>query len=199
MIIVGLTGRTGSGKSTVGKYYQTLGAEYIDTDRLSREVTLPGSDCLEELKSCFGDEIINPNGTLNRPRLGEIALVGGKNYNKLNEITHRHILAEVRRRIDAAKDMGREVVIVDAPLLFESGFDRECNYIIGVISDDETSVKRVTARDNIDKNTARKRLEKQKSNDFLKANCHFIIENNSTAEELLRRAREIYDTIGGKG
>jgi dephospho-CoA kinase len=125
--------------------------------------------------------------------------VGGKNYNKLNEITHRHILAEVRRRIDAAKDMGREVVIVDAPLLFESGFDRECNYIIGVISDDETSVKRVTARDNIDQNTARKRLEKQKSNDFLKANCHFIIENNSTVEELLRRAREIYDTIGGKG
>lgn len=198
MIVIGLTGRTGSGKSTVGYFYKSLGAEYIDTDKTSREVCIPDSPCLNELVSCFGKGILNPDGSLNRKRLGEIALGDGILYDKLNEITHRHILERVRREIKEAKVKGAEIVVVDAPMLFESGFERECDVIIGVVANETDSINRVAVRDGIDAAAAKKRLEKQKSQDFIKENCRFIIENNSTVSELEAKAKDIFDKIRGK-
>ncbi|MDD4125338.1 MAG: dephospho-CoA kinase [Eubacteriales bacterium] len=200
MKVIGLCGKTGSGKSTVGKYFETLGAAYIDTDSVSREVCSPGNPCLEELARFFGSDILNDDGSLSRKKLAETAMNGGVKYKKLNEITHRHILAATRKFIaKAAKENAKKAVVVDAPLLFESGFNRECDYIIGVISSEAISTIRIKERDGIDSATAEKRLNKQKSNKFLKEHCDFIIENNSTKEELLKKAKAVYDIMGREG
>ena len=188
-LIIGLCGRTGSGKSTVGEYYRSLGINYIDTDKISREVTSPGSVCLNELAARFGKDILNEDGSLNRPLLASRAMNDEEGYASLNAITHKHIIARTKELI------GGDITVIDAPLLFESGLDSVCDEVIGVVSPDETCIRRVRKRDGISEEAARARLARQKSNEFLYEHCGYIIENSSTRRALISRARAALEQI----
>lgn len=188
-MIIGLCGRSGSGKSTVGKYLKNRGINYIDTDLVSREVTEKGEKCLEELVSYFGNGILNGDGTLNRSRLASVAMNDPEGYKNLNAITHRHIIARTKEKLRGNID------VVDAPLLFESEFDKECDVIVGVIADDEDCVMRVMRRDSINRDTALARLHRQKGNDFLRTNCDYVITNDSTEKMLEEKAETLYRMI----
>lgn len=190
-MIIGLCGRTGSGKSTVGEYFRSLGINYIDTDKVSREVTSAGSPCLTELAGYFGTGILNADGTLNRPLLASIAMNDSAGYAKLNGITHRYIIARTKELIKGG------ITVIDAPLLFESGLDKECDKIIGVVASDAACIRRVRMRDGIDTKTARARLAKQKDNAFLAEKCDYIIENSSTRRALIKKARLVLEDIKG--
>ncbi len=194
MVVIGLCGRTGSGKSTVGRYFETLGAAYIDTDAVSREVTRAGEPCLDELSRAFGSGILNADGSLDRKKLAEKAMEGGADYNMLNAITHKYILGRTRELIAAS---GKAYAVVDAPMLFESGFDKECDFVVGVIAPPRLALLRVIKRDNIDIKTVEKRLEKQKTDKFLREKCDFIIENDSGTDELIKKANSIFKIITG--
>ena len=192
-MIIGLCGRTGSGKSTVGEYYRSLGINYIDTDKISREVTAAGSPCLAELAGYFGDGILNADGTLNRPLLASVAMNDPAGYARLNAITHRYIIARTKELIKG------DITVIDAPLLFESGLDKECDTIIGVVASDPACIRRVRRRDGIDAKTARARLAKQKDNAFLAEHCDHIIENTSTRRALISKARQALESIKERG
>lgn len=188
-MVIGLCGRSGSGKSTVGAYYRSLGINYIDTDIISREVTASGSPCLAELAERFGEDILLPDGSLNRPVLALRGMKDASSHALLNAITHKYIIARTKELIDG------DITVIDAPLLFESGLDAECDAVIGVIASDRACIRRIRKRDGIDLKTARVRLGRQKDNGFLCAHCDYIIKNDSTVGALTKKAQAVMDEI----
>lgn len=190
-MLIGITGTSGSGKSTVSKVFEKHGFTNIDADALSRDVAVPYSACLDEITAAFGKDILFSDGSLNRRALGEIVFSDEDKLDLLTAITHKYILIEMNRII--AETEGD--ILIDAPLLFEADIDKICQFTIGVISQRCTQIKRICARDNISPKTAKARLDRQKKNSFFIENCDFVIENNSTADELIKKTEELIYTL----
>ena len=195
MIIIGLCGRSGSGKSTVGNYLKNVGFDYIDSDLIAREVVAPSSPCLNELVNSFGEKILLENGELNRSVLRDISFSSPDKLATLTKITHYYILKEIDSRIQSFKRKNSRAVIIDAPLLFEANLDKKCDKIIAVIADKEICLARIMSRDNLSPEAAEKRLSSQKSNEFLIANADCIIENNTTKDELISKIETVIDKV----
>lgn len=202
MVIIGLAGGSGSGKSLVTELFSELGFFGIDTDLVYREITSSPSECLKALSEEFGTDILTPSGALDRRRLAEAVFMSEgaeERRMKLNEITHKYILDEVRKIISSL-DVRYRGAIVDAPLLFESGFDRECDATVSVIADIELRIKRILLRDGVSEGEARRRIASQKSDEELKSLSDYIIVNNGNGDELrasvLRIAEEILNREG---
>lgn len=166
------------GKGYVGKMFMSRGIPVIDTDAVYHDLTSHSSACLEEIRLAFGDSVIDAKGALDRPKLSKIVFSDKDKHKQLGDITYRHILAKTRDMIAAFASEGKRCVIVDAPMLFESGFDRECDIILGVVAKTTIRIKRVTERDGISKERAAARISNQLSCDEIRQRCDFIIENN---------------------
>lgn len=195
MKIIGICGRSGSGKSTVLEIIKKKFKGCIDCDKVSREVTEKGSECLEELAVEFGNEILFSDGSLNRAKLGSIAFGSKEKTEKLNQITHKYILKRVETLIEEFSSNGEKVVFFDAPTLFESGLDKRCNYILAVSASDEKLISRIKSRDNKTETEVIKRLSSQYDEDFLKKNSNYLIENNGTLYELEKKAEEFLEKV----
>lgn len=182
MLIIGLCGGSGSGKGYVGKLLEEKGLACIDTDLLYREVTVrKGKPCLTELCEFFGYGILDSDGELNRKILAEI--VFEKNgTKKLNEITHKHIKIDTLNLIEKYKKEGKKAVVIDAPVLFESSFDKMCDYTVCVIASYEKRLRRILNRDNITEEKAKKRMDSQLSNEELISLCDFKIINDDNKD-----------------
>ncbi|MBE6718481.1 MAG: dephospho-CoA kinase [Ruminococcaceae bacterium] len=199
MLVIGLTGGTGSGKGCVCRKFLNYKINSIDTDKTSRKVCDVGTPCLNELVQNFGSTILNPDRTLNRKALAEIAFSDKQKHLTLNQITHKYILNEVRTWLNLEKNNGTKAAIVDAPLLYESGFDKECDVIIAVTAPVETRIKRIIERDNISIDAAKLRLSKQGDDDFYTQKADFVITNNGNLDELDLQIENIYNTLLLKG
>lgn len=188
--VLGLTGGTGAGKGAVAACLVKHGIPTLDTDRVSRLVCEIGQPCLRALAEQFGDGILCPDGSLDRAGLA--ALVFGepdpdKKAEKLaalNRITHHYILEYARDWLAEQRANGNPAACIDAPQLFESGFDRECSYIIGVTADKETRITRIMTRDGITREKALQRIASQHDDAFFAAHCDTIIENNGDLDAL---------------
>ena len=152
-----------------------------------------------ELSEEFGCTVRMPNGGIDRSALSRLVFADGKlgdgRRAKLNAITHRVILAEARRWLDAKVQEGAVAATVNAPLLFESGFHKECDITVSVIADDSVRIARICARDGVDEDVARKRITAQHDSAFLIAHTDLQVYNNGTYEELLASVRELSSTI----
>lgn len=195
MKIIGLCGGSGAGKTTVSKILERCGAKLIDTDQVYREVASAGSLCVKELADAFGDDIILPNGELDRKKLASVVYNDSCKREMLNRITHRYIKDETVQRISAYEKDGELAVIVDAPLLFESGFDLLCDVKVGVIADEKLRIKRITSRDGITEEHASARIKAQYSDEYIRLRCEYILENNGDFSDVEREAVEIYEKI----
>lgn len=195
MIVIGLTGGSGVGKGTVCRKFFEYGINSIDTDKTSREVCEKGKPCLSELVSTFGKEILNPDETLNRKALASIAFSDKTKHALLNKITHGHILNEARNWLDGQRNEKRIAAIVDAPLLFESGFHKECDVIIAVTAEKELQIQRILARDNITRDDALLRLSKQGDESFYTSRADYVIVNNGPESQLDRQVENIVKSI----
>ena len=179
MIIIGLTGATGAGKGYFGKVArEKYGLVHIDTDKTARLVVEPGRPCLEEIRAYFGDSVICEDGSLDRKALGSIVFTNSEKLQKLNELTHHYITDEVNAIIAESKKNGEKAVIIDAPLLFESGEDKLCDVTVGVVADTDVRKARIMCRDRISEEMADNRINSGKNNEFFCKRCHHIIENN---------------------
>ena len=198
MKIIGLTGGTGAGKGCVCQKFLQYNIDSLDTDKVSREVCAKGTSCLSELVDFFGSAILNDDGTLNRKMLGSIVFSDKAKLQVLNSITHRYILSAARDWLKAQESEGKIAAIIDAPLLYESGFDRECDVIIAVVSDRTLRTQRITRRDSISLEDANKRLNNQGDDLFYTKNADYVITNNGTLDNLDSQIKTIYDDLFGK-
>jgi dephospho-CoA kinase len=196
--VIGLAGGSGSGKSTVCKLFSEKGFAFINTDEVYHKLTSTPTPCLDDLVHEFGREILNDDFySLNRKKLAEIVFAEGaeKKLKILNEISHFHILNETEEIITSLSDEEYFGVLIDAPLLFESAFDKKCDFVISVIADENIRIKRITERDGISEENAKIRINKQLSNDFLKKKSKFIIVNDGDINELKKAVDEISEKI----
>ncbi len=181
--VVGLCGGSGSGKSMVCEIFKEFGIDNINTDKIYHELTSQKSDCLDDLVNHFGTDILT-DGILDRAKLREIVFSSDEKLKELNKITHPHILKKVREKIEEHKRNGSKGVIVDAPALIESGFDKECDFRLCVYADIETRIQRIIKRDGITREQAEKRIYSQIATDYLLEICDYSIENNGSVAEV---------------
>lgn len=192
MKIIGITGSSGSGKTTLSNILKSkYNFEIIDADKVARELTIPGTKYLQEIKDKFGEEIFFEDGTLNRKALAKRIYTNTEDLKILNDLTFKYVVEEIKKYISEFRKKERNLniengksekveicVAIDAPLLFESDLDKECDYIIALIAEEKIKIKRICARDNLLEETAKKRLEIQQKDEFYKSKADFIIENN---------------------
>ncbi len=178
---------SGAGKTTVSEVFKENGFEVINCDMVAREVTEKGTACLKEIAEKF-DGVLNPDGTLDRKKLGSIVFSDKEKLKLLNDTIYPFISYRVIKGIE---NTDNNYVLLDAPTLFESGIDFICDGVVSVVCDKELSVKRIMARDNISEEAAESRLSSQHDKSFYKEKSSFCIENNDTADVLQKKAEEI--------
>ena len=203
MKVIGLTGPSGSGKGLFGTFLLRNNVPVADTDAIYHEITGGVGPCMDALRQRFGDAIAKEDGSLNRPVLASIVFCGGEEQamrcKDLNEITHGYVLREVRIWLAEQRAKGKAWACVDAPLLVESGFHRECDVTVSVLAPKELRLSRIMTRDSISREAALARISSQKTDDFYRQNSDFIIENEGTEEELFARAETVLQKIFSLG
>ena len=193
MKIIGLTGPSGAGKSTVAGFFAACGIPSIDADRVYHDILAAKGSCTDELAAAFGREILDGSGFVDRKKLG--AAVFGRadapaRLHTLNEITHKYVMAQVKKETEAFQRAGVRAVLLDAPQLFEAGADRECDLVIGVLADKAHRLRRIMRRDGIDEAAALARLDAQKSDDYYRSRCQLILENNGDESIVAEAVRD---------
>ena len=193
MLTVGLTGPSGAGKGAVASLFARYGVPSIDTDAVYHSLLVPPSACLIELTARFGQGILDKNGTLDRKALAAVVFAPGHEaeLSDLNRISHRHVLDEVRRLLTVYEAEGKPAVLVDAPQLFESGFDAECDFILSVLAPHEVRLARIIARDGLDEARAIARMDAARPDEFFRENSDAVILNYGSVEDMDAEVRRL--------
>lgn len=196
VITLGVTGGPATGKSLVSAELSRLGAALIDADLVAREVLAPGTPVFREVVRAFGPTVLRADGSLDREALAGIVFSDYGRLKELTSLTHPEILRIIRARMDGLeKNGGARVIVVDAPLLFESGLDRDVDSVVVVFTDEAVEVERLMARSGLDEAGALRVIGSQMPLEEKKRRADFLIDNNGPMEETLRQVREIYEKV----
>ena len=181
--ILGLTGGIASGKSTVSAYLAQNGALIIDADLIARQVVAKKSSGLKQIVAKFGGEILTASGELDRKKLGKLVFSNKELLKNLTDITGPLIRAEILREIEAAKKAQVKLVVLDIPLLFETGYQTLCDKVMVVTIPSEVQLKRVMKRDNLSAAEARKRIANQLPASKRNELADVLIDNSKSVAE----------------
>lgn len=182
MIIIGVTGNSGAGKTTVATIMKTnLKAQNINADDITRELIKPGNGYYFDVLKIFGNDILHgPDSKcpdkIKKDKLAKMLFSDEEKREKLNKLTFKYVGQELKDIILEHKE--DEFIILDIPLLYEGRFEKICNYVVAVVADEETKIARICERDKISKEDAAQRLSTQMNENFLKEHADFVIENN---------------------
>ena len=203
MRIIGLTGSIASGKSTVSEYLISRGFPVIDGDRLSRELTCPGSPVLAEIRHVFGPDYFSDNGMLNRRRLGRLVFSDPSARNVLDHIMAPHLLSLTRQRINEIRSTGASICFLDMPLLFEKGYDKFCDSVWSVWIPENIQITRLINRDGFTKEEAVSRIRTVLSSDEKAALADKVIDNSGSVDRTYAivsnlLASELSETINSR-
>lgn len=189
MKIIGVTGGTGSGKSTLCAILGELGATVVDADKLSKKVTQKGGAAYQEIVREFGIGILDDNGEIVRKALGDIVFNDSKKLELLEKITHKHIFREMEAAIGAST---ASVVVLDVPLLFQCDFPFECDLTVATVADEKTRINRIMMRDGLSEAQAKDRIRNQLSEDEFRRLADVVYENNGNRDEMMEFSKKIY-------
>lgn len=181
MIILGITGGSGCGKTTVSKILSNHGVDVIDCDTVAKKIVEPNTPALSEIIGYFGYDYLNPDGALNRRKLASLVFNSPEKLLKLNEITHKYIVQYIDLYI---KNSRFDIIGIDAAALIESGIYKKCDYVLCVLADYEKRAERIQIRDGISKKEAADRINAQKNDEFYIEKSDFIVYNNSNTKEI---------------
>jgi len=198
MVVIGLTGCIGSGKSTVLRQFKRLGAKVIDADKLAREVVTPGRPAWREIKAKFGTKVFYSNNRLNRKKLASIVFKNEKLLKELNKIIHPKVFEEERRLTKKYGKGKNAVVVVDAPMMIESGSHKWKDALIVVSAKPEVRLQRLLKSGRWTKSDIEKRMSTQMPLKKKLKYADYVIENNGTLNDCRKSATAIYLQISGK-
>ena len=196
--VIGLTGQTGAGKSTVRELFKAKGAAVIDADAVSHDIADNDLSCLTDIVEHFSCIVLNDKGKLNRKALGRIVFSDPKKLAVLNKIMFPYIVSAIKGKVTAYEHAGAQMIVIDGATLIESGCSKMCSVLISVTAEEETRLTRIIHRDGISKRDAVRRVSAQHPEEFYIAASDYVIKNNGTPGDLEREAERVLDEIEGK-
>ncbi|KAF3986623.1 hypothetical protein FT663_04344 [Candidozyma haemuli var. vulneris] len=200
MLVIGLTGGIASGKSTVSKEFAENGIPIIDADVIARQVVEPGRKAYEQVVAAFGEDVpglVNPaDSSLNRPALGKAVFGKPEKLKVLNKIVHGAVKKEMAWQLVKAYTGGHKMVILDVPLLFESGIHSVCGATVTVFTEKEVQLKRLLERNpELTEEDARNRIESQLSNDVRNYRADIVLDNNGSVGQLKENVKSVVSEL----
>lgn len=197
MRVVGLTGGIATGKSTAARVLTELGAHVIDADAIAREIVAPGQPALAEIVQAFGREMLLPDGTLDRKRMGAMVFADADQRRALNAITHPRIALETQARLGRLRDEGAPVAVYEAALLVENGVHRGLEGLIVTTCDEATQLERLIGRDGYSEADARARIAAQASPAEKLAAATWVVDTSGPLSDTKERLSAIWREISG--
>lgn len=197
MKVIGITGNIASGKSTVARMFEALGARIIDADEIARIVVEPGAPAWEEIVSEFGRDVLEPDGAINRKRLADIVFGDEAKRKRLNDITHPRIRERISELLKEYEKEGAPVVMVEATLIVErGGLKSLIDGLIVVTADEETQIERLVRDKGYKREEAVSRLRAQMPAREKMMHGDYIIDNSGSLEDTRARVKAVSEAIG---
>lgn len=197
MQVIGITGGSGSGKTTALKALESLGALVLDCDNIYHRLLETNPELLEEIDTAFPGVV--REGVLQRKALGAMVFNDPKALEKLNSISHRYVDQEIERRLRAFAMEGGRIAAIDAIELFAGGQAKRCTYTVAVLADREKRIERIMARDGISREYAQLRIEAQHPDSYFEQLCDHILRNDGKVEEFQKDCMKLFKEILNNG
>jgi dephospho-CoA kinase len=200
MIVIGITGGIGTGKSTAADYLVDRGFALVDADQIGRDLTADGQPLLEKIGEMFGCVSRDGNAgnglVLDRKAMADLVFGDDEVRKRYNSLVHREIIARIDERIAALRGTDARGILLDAPLLFEAGIDDRCDAVILVTADIMKRIERVCLRDGADAEDVRERISSQMSDEEKARMSDFVVDNSAGTEELYAQIDDIIGRLG---
>jgi dephospho-CoA kinase len=194
MLLVGVTGGLGAGKSTVAAMLARRGAALVDADDLARRALEPGTPAFKQVCDLFGDEVLTPDGRLDRRAIAARVFADDAKRRSLESIVHPEVFRGLAETLERHQDTD-SIVVFDAALIVETGFHRECDVVVVVDAPIEDQVARAAAGRGLDAQQARARIAAQASPEERAAVADVVLENGGSLEDLDRRVDALWDDL----
>lgn len=196
MLIIGVTGGIGAGKSSVSAILEQLGAIVIDADLISKQVVEPDKPAWLEIKEAFGEDFIKEDNTLNRKKLADEVFVSKEKKLLLEKIIHREVMAVIKGKLATMKEYGYNgTVVLDVPIPVKEGFLDTVDRVWVVVSNDEIRINRLAKRSNMSREDVEARMLSQLTQDEYMALAHEVIKNDGNKEELKKNVTALYNKL----
>ena len=192
MIVIGLTGGIGTGKTEVSGLLEKLGATIINADQVGHEAYTPHSEAWQEVVKAFGEDILQENGEVDRRKLGGIVFADPEQLTTLNGIMHPRMAAIVKEKLGVLENQGTNVVVVEAAVLFEAGWDTLVGEVWTTESLSEKVVERLQQRNGFAPEEIRKRIASQMPSEERARRADEVIKNDGELEDLENAVREVW-------
>ena len=200
MIVIGLAGGIGSGKSEVSRMLGELGAETLNADSFGHEVYLPGTDGHREVVETFGDDILQPSGEVDRRALGGKVFGNPEAMAKLNDIAWPRIRQRIAESIEEHRQADTRVVVLDAAVLIEAGWTDAADEVWVVTATEADVIRRIQARNNLTEDQVRARISSQMSTEERATYADVVVENDGDIEALQSKVEALWkDRLAGRG
>lgn len=193
MLVIGLTGGIGSGKTTVSGFLEELGAEVIDADKVGHVTYLPDMPAWRDLIDTWGEDLLQPNREIDRKKLGAIVFSDPANLEKLNSIVHPRMRDIMNDRIEAFRGEGKQVVVVDAAILIEAKWTSLVDEVWVTAAPEDVVVQRVMARNGWEEEQVRSRMASQMPAEERQSYADVVIDTDATLDEVRERVRAAFE------
>ena len=194
MLVVGLTGSIGTGKSEAARQLEALGASIISADEVGHEAYTPNTEAWEQVVAAFGDVILREDGEIDRRKLGALVFSDAGQLAKLNQIMHPRMARMVADKIEVLRSQGVGVVVVEAALLFEAGWDSLVEEVWVTDSPDQIVIERLNKRNGLSEEEVRKRISSQMDRTERLEKADFVIDNSGDMAGLESAIKELWDS-----
>ena len=197
MKVIGLTGGIGSGKSTVSQFLRELGAALIDADKAGHEAYQPNTETWREVVAAFGEQVLTPDGEIDRKKLGGIVFSSPESLARLNLIMHPRMYEMMKAQIEECRQRGVDVVVLEAAILLEAGWTPLVDEVWVTVAPESTVVERTRERTGLSEEQILARIRSQMSSEERAKHAEVVINNDGTRDELKAKVKELWEGIRG--